>query len=38
MTVVLVGMRLGRGPAALAAVLSVSAFDFSSCRRASPLR
>jgi two-component system sensor histidine kinase KdpD len=28
MTVVLVGMRLGRGPAALAAVLSVSAFDF----------
>ena len=28
LAVVLVGMRLGRGPAALAAVLSVSAFDF----------
>jgi two-component system sensor histidine kinase KdpD len=28
LTVVLVGMRLGRGPAALAAVLSVGAFDF----------
>ena len=28
LTVVLVGVRLGRGPAALAAVLSVSAFDF----------
>jgi two-component system sensor histidine kinase KdpD len=28
LTVVLVGMRLGRGPAALAAVLCVSAFDF----------
>jgi two-component system sensor histidine kinase KdpD len=28
LTVVLVGVRLGRGPAALAAVLSVCAFDF----------
>ncbi len=28
LAVVLVGMRFGRGPAALAAVLSVSAFDF----------
>jgi two-component system sensor histidine kinase KdpD len=28
LAVVLVGVRLGRGPAALAAVLSVSAFDF----------
>ncbi|MGA2186906.1 MAG: two-component system sensor histidine kinase KdpD [Steroidobacteraceae bacterium] len=28
LTVVLVGVRFGRGPAALAAVLSVSAFDF----------
>ncbi|MEA3149981.1 MAG: two-component system, OmpR family, sensor histidine kinase KdpD [Gammaproteobacteria bacterium] len=28
LTVVLVGMRLGRGPAALSAVLSVGAFDF----------
>jgi two-component system sensor histidine kinase KdpD len=28
LTVVLVGMRLGRGPAALAAVICVSAFDF----------
>jgi len=28
LTVVLVGVRLGRGPAALAAVLCVSAFDF----------
>jgi two-component system sensor histidine kinase KdpD len=28
LTVVLVGMRFGRGPAALAAVLCVSAFDF----------
>jgi two-component system sensor histidine kinase KdpD len=28
LSVVLVGMRLGRGPAALAAVLSVTAFDF----------
>ena len=28
LTVVLVGMRLGRGPAALSAVLSVCAFDF----------
>src|SRR5438552_585875 len=28
LAVVLIGVRLGRGPAALAAVLSVSAFDF----------
>jgi two-component system sensor histidine kinase KdpD len=37
LTVVLVGMRLGRGPAALAAVLSVAPSISFSCRRASPL-